>query len=101
VESLVQSDSDERCRPDTETGEDEESSANTSDTVPNEITAQTAKKLIAEVVGKRLVEVGWKSLDEYSVARLRSVVGNCSHDSDKHVFLVVELSGVEAVFRAE
>lgn len=101
MESRVQSNRDKRGRPYTIRWVHQEPSADTSNTVADEVSRQCNEDLVGNVGGVRLVEILGKVLDPDDVVGIWRVVGDISHDCDEHVFLFGEWSRVQTVASAE
>jgi len=80
---------------------DEEATSETSKTVTNEVGGETDEDLVTKVLRPRHVEEARDVLDEDDVVGVRSSETDVCHDSDDHVLLHVEGTGVEGDLPAE
>ncbi len=101
VESLDQTDSVQRRWPDSHTGVDEESTGETGETVTDKVGTERVQELVTAAEGPFLAKEYGECLRGDDVVGIGRTEGHAAHDSDEHVFLLVERSGVETVFLAE
>lgn len=101
MEGRVQSNRDEGRRPYTIRWVYQESSADTSNTVADEVGGQCDENLVSNVGGVGLVEILGEILDPDDIVCVRRVVGDISHDCDEHVFLLSEWPRVQTMASAK
>lgn len=101
VESAVKRDRDQRAGPHAITWVDEETSADTSKAVANEVSREGDENLVTEVNGPRLVKVLGQDLDPDDIVGVWGRLGDRGHNGNKHMLLSVEGTGIEAVADAK
>ena len=101
VESRVERNCDQRCRPDAVRGINEEATADTGHSVSDKVGAQRDQNLVGEVGGIWLVKVLREVLNPDDQVGVRSVVRNVGHDGDKHMLLLGEGTRVERMAHSE
>lgn len=101
MEGTVERNGDKRLRPDTVRGVDEKSSAETSQTVANEVGREGSEHLVGEAASPGLIKPLRHDLNPDDVVGVGGRLGDGGHDGDEHVLLLVEGTGVQAVASAE
>lgn len=97
MERRVEGDSHERRGPYTIRWVHEESPADTSQAVADEVAGESDGDLITEVDGPLLVEELRQELNPDKIMGIRRALGNTGHEGNEHVLLLVEWTRVQAV----
>jgi hypothetical protein len=88
-------------RPDCRRRVDQETPRETGKTISHQLEREGKRDLVAEILCPILVKEGGDSLNDNDIGRISDVEGHVCHDSDQHVLLLVEGTGVETEFADE